>query len=296
MKKNIAILLAILITISILASCGEKKPVTSEPETSSSTPNESSVVFPESSATSESSSTQESSEPEEPSFEALKFTTAPTIDGVITEEEWGTPLITFDQNTDLCYQDFHLGHTELSVTLWLRWDETYLYIGATSPEPDGQFCPSDEGENWNGDTLQIRVDPNGPNSTGDLTAPFDDTMINACFAMITSSGEMSKYDYTDVSSGDKTMPEAQFVYSLSEDNISTWEVAIKHSDICANYADRLAEIGEGFVYGISVARLNAAPDEEYNGWVSWGSGICGPQPAELCPGSNKLVLSAAPAV
>jgi len=228
-------------------------------------------------------------EPEDAVFSVLKFTTAPTFDGVITEAEWGAPTVVFDKNQAQSYEHYNSGHVELSVTLWLRWDETYLYIGATSPEPDGQYCPSKEGDLWNGDTLQVRVDPEGPNATGDKVKPFGSNVINACFAMVTETGVMGKYDFAGVIN-DPTMPEAQFHYAL-KDGIGTWEIAIKHSDICAKNPDMLNYIEEGFEYGITVVRLNAAPNQGYNTFLTWGSGICSPHPAEYCAGSNCLVLS-----
>ena len=304
MKKFLSLAIAIIMILACLTACGKPATDNSEASAPESSVSESSASVPESSASVPESSSKESSaseasakEPEEePSYEAMKITTAPTIDGVITEEEWGAPFLSFDQNTERCYQDFHDGYVKLSATLWIRWDETYLYIGLTSPEPDGQYCSDIPGRSWDGDSLQIAIDPNGPNTTGDVMEPFTDRMINVSFSLITSTGEMCVYDHSAAVNADHSLTDAKFVYSLSDDNISTWEVAIKHSDICANYADRLAEIGEGFVYGISVVRLNAAPeDEAYNGWLSWGSGICWPR-FEDDPGANKLVLTAAPAV
>ncbi len=225
--------------------------------------------------------------------EALKFKNAPTFDGVITEAEWGAPTVTFDKNQAQSYQHHNTGDLDLSATLWLRWDDTYLYIGVTSPEPDGQWCPSKVGDNWNGDTIQVRIDPNGANSTGYLPAPFGEGVINACFAMVTETGAMSKYDHSSVIGGDMT--NALFSYAL-KDGVAAWEIAIPHSDICAKNADALGNIDVDFEYGITVVRLNAEPNKYYNAFLTWGSGVCGPQPDDLCPGSNCVVLSATPAV
>lgn len=106
------------------------------------------------------------------------------LDGVITPEEWGLPLVTVDsdyaaqkgsnlpsaENTYYYYEDDVDGKLKLnreaglSFKLWMAWDEGYLYIAAVVDDPDGLFC-NYSGENvWNADCLQIRIDPDGPNS------------------------------------------------------------------------------------------------------------------------------------
>ncbi len=105
-----------------------------------------------------------------------------TLDGVIDLEEWGTPIL--DLSTDYAavtgdtsvsgentyywhgtdgsnYLDVSKG---LHYKLWMAWDEEYLYVAANIDDPDGQLLDAGGVDVWNGDCLQIRVDPDGPNS------------------------------------------------------------------------------------------------------------------------------------
>ncbi len=109
--------------------------------------------------------------------EALYFTAAPTIDGYITEEEWGA--VTIEMQNDWCatkddsapyYNSFFYwkgGTPEsnpMEADIWLRWDENYYYVGVKVRDYDGHSLKHGKNETWNGDALQFRVDPEGPNA------------------------------------------------------------------------------------------------------------------------------------
>ena len=69
--------------------------------------------------------------------EALYFDAPPVFDGVITEEEWGKPTVEVKAGQATTYQ-MGADVVELTMKLWLRWDEEYMYVGVTSPDTDGQ--------------------------------------------------------------------------------------------------------------------------------------------------------------
>lgn len=114
--------------------------------------------------------------------EALYFETAPTIDGYISEAEWGAP--TFDLFADDCvnaddaaqgYRFHEFFYNRISKTStddygsfaaqgWFRWDENKFYIGVKVIDPDVHSNKSSSGNTWNGDAVQVRVDRDGANA------------------------------------------------------------------------------------------------------------------------------------
>ncbi len=226
--------------------------------------------------------------------EALYFDEPPVFDGVISEDEWGEPTVEVKAGQATTYQ-MGTDAVTLTMKLWVRWDEEYMYVGVTSPDTDGQSL-QDAASNWNGDTIQFRFDAWGPNSSGDPTAPFsthNTEMPNVSYGYLTNEKKESAVDHrsllTDLNNTSK------FKFGQAG-GLFTWEVAIKHSDICINNADALKNVKEGFVYGFTIVRLNAPTGAKYNAWLTWGDGVCGPQDNELRSGSNGVKLSSEPAV
>ncbi|MBE6562982.1 MAG: hypothetical protein E7660_04535 [Ruminococcaceae bacterium] len=104
------------------------------------------------------------------------------IDGIVDEAEWGLPLLVLSDDYAATFGDLSVsgentyywhgpdGENELKVAnglnykLWMAWDEEFLYVAAFISDPDGQNASWDGANVWNGDCLQIRVDPDGPNS------------------------------------------------------------------------------------------------------------------------------------
>ena len=100
-------------------------------------------------------------------------------------DEWGEPLFTISskdaaqmkttlpsaENTYYWHQpagsnglsgaSFEQG---LKAHVWLAWDETYLYLAAQVFDPDLNSLDKIGPDIWDGDAVQIRVDPDGPNS------------------------------------------------------------------------------------------------------------------------------------
>ena len=125
--------------------------------------------------------------------EALYLTTIPTFDGVLHPEEWGeksfsvfgsTAAIPGDTAPSECNTFAFYEHdydiftkqiisedeaakakiTGLTYDVWLRWDTKYFYMAVLVHDPDGYYLPYGREHVWNGDCVQFRVDPMGPNS------------------------------------------------------------------------------------------------------------------------------------
>lgn len=125
--------------------------------------------------------------------QVLYMNEQPTFDGVITAEEWGEKSFTVSganaakpgdtapsaENTFAWYPFEYdevnkeiIGEDEenkaktlgMSYDVWLRWDTKYLYLAAVVNDPDNYYLPSGREKIWDGDCLQFRIDPMGPNS------------------------------------------------------------------------------------------------------------------------------------
>ncbi len=105
------------------------------------------------------------------------------LDGSVTEAEWGKPLVevsskyaaTFrgttpsSENTYFWYNSKRsdaaaVMEKGMNFKMWMAWDEDYLYIAAVVDDPDSPMATQSGGAIWNGDTLQLMIDPEGPNS------------------------------------------------------------------------------------------------------------------------------------
>ncbi len=110
--------------------------------------------------------------------EALYFETAPTIDGYISEAEWGQHTV-FVEAWDCATVDdiapyYNFFYNRISATnrddygnfsyyIWLRWDLNKFYIGVKVNDPDGHSLKNGTTNTWNGDAVQTRIDKWGAN-------------------------------------------------------------------------------------------------------------------------------------
>ena len=107
--------------------------------------------------------------------EALYFESEPTIDGSITEAEWGevTRKMTsaqasnYNESSSLYASYFYWNGVVtgaeytgagIEYDLWLRWDENYFYVGVKVRDYDGHSLKHGLNNTWNGDAIQFRVD------------------------------------------------------------------------------------------------------------------------------------------
>lgn len=127
------------------------------------------------------------------SVEALYLSKKPTFDGVINADEWGEKTLTvsgadaatpanptLSKTNVFAWYGYSLNEagdaveeedlevkakvTAMTYDLWFRWDLEYLYIAAKVNDPDDYYLPAGRDSIWNGDALQLRVDPMGPNA------------------------------------------------------------------------------------------------------------------------------------
>ena len=148
--------------------------------------------------------------------EAQYFTSAPTIDGYISEAEWGEYTVMVEatdcetKNGSSPWKFFLYWRTgEKSdysswyYYLWLRWDEQYFYIGLKNYDPDKHSLKNGTTNTWDGDALQTRIDPMGPNAvvqgkdftvTGDRKKPWsgEKTVPDFLFGYVEIAGGFSE--------------------------------------------------------------------------------------------------------
>lgn len=98
------------------------------------------------------------------SVEVLQFDKKPTIDGVVSEAEWGSPTckdITI--NNSVTYAANANTGAKLSFTFWLRYTYDGFYIALTTPDtkPYNGNVDTSVSNMWNGDCLLFRIDPDG---------------------------------------------------------------------------------------------------------------------------------------
>ena len=227
--------------------------------------------------------------------EALYFDVKPNIDGIVTEEEWGTRTTYVDQKDAATIEDsnpvnnrffyrnpaavpgFDTTQYSMYYDLWLRWDEDYYYVAVKVKDPDGHSLKNGRNETWNGDGFQFRLDPVGSNAAGDPTQgkPWsrkDVPDISAGFAEI-AGGFTEVWDQIDNrgitpflggTANAEVVPAGVSYSTDSANGWTTYELAIPwnylHSDQgheYSNFSRRNTDGGIGKEYGMSAVVYNA---------------------------------------
>ncbi len=263
------------------------------------------------------------------------FDVKPTVDGIVSEAEWGEATVAVSQaevgnskaivNEDtptanelntFFYRDpsgaYDASNLTMSYKLWMRWDENYFYIAAKVADPDGHSLKHGQNETWNGDSLQVRVDPYGHNSGSMLGADrFDaeydshwesESIDDMCFGFVqlgtgfteawnnfdlpSHGGTGTGKGMTAISGGDckaAVVPAGALYSSDSANGITTYEIAVPWHYIDGgkntyNYKDYLKDKtgGIGRELGMSAVVYNADGNSggaSYNAGLAWGSGI-----------------------
>ena len=282
--------------------------------------------------------------------QALKFAEKPTIDGTISEDEWGAVSVTVNANEAADLENAAEGVNEfntylgavggeiseevrndMSYQLWMRWDDEYFYVAVKVHDADGHAATKSGDDIWNNDCVQMRVDPEGPDSkqvADDPTFDWKTTewdyvkgtsadggfgsegnklwnsakkMINAGFALVGPADPRtaSCWDMQAHVAMDGTLFEAT-TYDISGDLDdedfaceTSYEIAIPWGTI----GDKV--MGDGWkpdaesYLGMSLVVLNALGGGA-DSYLTWGCGVCGGQGSEArttCGGSNAILLS-----
>ncbi len=279
--------------------------------------------------------------------EAPYFDEKPVIDGRVSEDEWGEPTVWVDQadvgesiylsddgapeanefNT-FFYRNpaatYDVDVLNMSYMVWLRWDEDYYYVAVKVNDPDGHSLKNGKGETWNGDALQMRVDPEGYNAVSPLgpemyDAEYDgkpwsrDDIDDFCFGFVEAAGGFTEAwnnatgtGITSFSGGSckaAVVPAgANFNYDTAT-GVTTYEIAIpwgyidNYSHNYSDYSSRNPNGAIGREYGMTAVVYNAdgnTGEAKFNAGLSWGSGIINAQQEKCvrtCGGSNKVTLT-----
>ena len=132
---------------------------------------------------------------------ALYFASAPSVDGYISEAEWGESSV-FVEALDCATIDDTVPYTRFfynrvsatnmddygsfSYYIWLRWSENYFYIGVKVNDANVHSLKNGTNNTWNGDAIQTRIDKAGANAsvnggnftvTADRTKPWSTNLV-----------------------------------------------------------------------------------------------------------------------
>lgn len=223
-----------------------------------------------------------------------QFTTAPKLDGVITEAEWGKPtvhVVDEQPTTQFCEEtEITEPVANLWFDLWIRWDATYYYIGIVSPD-NTHALAAGEVNLWDGDAVQMGFDPKGPNFTGDIASPWSEDYTNMAFGLVSGEGNiLTSWAWYGPMAGGQV--EGAKYNIKRANNATTYEIAIPWESLGLENG-----VKAGDVYGAVIGRVFADNEEDgCNGFITWGTGVFGPVPEEDMCGSNGIRLSATDAL
>ncbi|MPM71442.1 hypothetical protein SDC9_118407 [bioreactor metagenome] len=206
---------------------------------------------------------------------ARKFATAPTIDGVISETEWGKPTRTvkddgtlpsvFSMRTDEAGAlTADKANPDQSYDIWLRWDKDYFYMAVKTADKT-HFNKNTASESiWDGDALQM-----------------DFNACNMCFGL-GNDGKVGKYLWSGKFDNSK-------LDIKNDGSFTSYEIAFAWKDIFSG--DALAGTKLNLTTVVLTATEDKGTESSYDGWLTWGDGCCGPQEASCKVGYNKIILS-----
>lgn len=227
--------------------------------------------------------------------EALQFDKLPEIDGKVSVEEWGDPTVAhikYPENpqTDVSKDD----QTDVEFTIWFRYTFDGLYIAAQTPDTSPCNDNVTTQNIWNGDCLQMRLDPYGCTADQYLTPSpsrelnFSEDYQEFAFAYCKEDGECYSYCWHGVMQGLALQSEGGKYGASNDGKITTYEVFVPWDELLPENMPHV-----GTTYGISAALLTATEgenDNKWQNWLEWGSGVINNRDDNIC-GTNRLVMS-----
>lgn len=170
-----------------------------------------------------------------PAFNAESIAVPPTVDGAITEAEWGAPVVTFTPNskntvinlesTSDADQAAAKKALPSEAKLYLRWDIKYLYVGLQVTD-DVYYNPNTDDKAWAGDSFEC-----------DIGANLDDQSVRfrTNIALSQSDGKTYANVYNKPNYGYAAMMEAFDPISgeckaARSGNVTTYEIAYLWAD------------------------------------------------------------------
>lgn len=227
--------------------------------------------------------------------EALQFDKLPDIDGKISADEWGDPTVAhikYPENpqTDVSKDD----QTDVEFTIWFRYTFDGFYIAAQTPDTSPCNDNVDGSQIWNGDCLQMRLDPYGCTEDQGLVASasrdmnYSEDYQEFAFAYCKDDGECYAYCWHGVMSGLALQSEGGKYGASNDGTTTTYEVFIPWDELLF---ENMPHVGTS--YGIAAALLTATEgenDNKWQNWLEWGSGVINNRDDNIC-GTNRLVMS-----
>ncbi len=226
--------------------------------------------------------------------EALQFDRTPEIDGVVTVDEWGQPTVAhikYPENpqTDVSKDD----QTDVEFTIWFRYTFDGFYIAAQTPDTSPCNDNVDGSQIWNGDCLQMRLDPYGCTEDQGLfpsasrNANYSDDYQEFAFAYSKEDGLCYAYCWHGIMEGMALQSEGGKYGATNDGTTTTYEVFIPWDELVYDTPH------VGTSYGIAAALLTATDgenDNKWQNWLEWGSGVINNRDDNIC-GTNRLVMS-----
>ncbi|MBQ1847723.1 MAG: hypothetical protein II135_06950 [Clostridia bacterium] len=224
--------------------------------------------------------------------EALQFDKTPDIDGTVTAAEWGEPTVAHINALDNPYTSAKDETIPTEYTLWFRYTFDGFYVACQTP--DDSPCNNNVTSNqiWNGDCLQLRLDPWGctldqgfvPAAARD--GNYSEDYQEFAVAYSQDDGLCYAYCWHGVMSGMALQSEGGKYAASNDGTTTTYEFFIPWDELVDN------DPHVGVKYGISTALLTATQGEndgKYQNWVQWGTGVINGGAYEY--GTNRLVLT-----
>jgi hypothetical protein len=191
-------------------------------------------------------------------YKALKVKEPPKIDGDLGDKAWqwaeGVYVDEWESNGGTSK-----GPEDISLTFYVLWDDDNLYFAAEVTD-DEQLHENSGGNIWNGDAIQISIEPSGERPAGG----FDGTSYEYNFGLdVSDKVTMSRLFGHPKSAGDNS----ELMVVRDDDNEKTYyELRIPAKDIAPAFFEANSQIGFAMICNDSD---KAAPGQA--GWVGWGS-------------------------
>ena len=226
--------------------------------------------------------------------EALFFDRLPKIDGTISEEEWGKPTVSnvkYPENKQTDVKDDE--RTDVCFDIWFRYTYDGFYLALQTPDTSPCNVNTDSASIWNGDCLQIRIDPEG--CTVDIGKTpstsrndnYSSKYQELAFAYDKAHKSCSAYCYKGVMGGSFLQSEGGKYGASNDGKVTTYELFIPWDEL----VDKAPAIGDS--YGIAAALLTATEGENNNkwqNWLEWGCGVINGRDKNVC-GTNRLTFA-----
>ena len=168
---------------------------------------------------------------------AKKAATAPTIDGTITEQEWGQPVLTMTKANYSGWfmdpvPDADMPYMPEGADIYVTWTDTGLYLGAVVHDPNHLNSHPIGGDNWNGSAVEFDVGFNLSNQTDRNRNTFALNSSNQCTGYMYRQ-EVGVNGATTANQNDAADTKATYKVARSGE-YTTYEVYFKWSDITPN--------------------------------------------------------------